>query len=237
MQARELVPPEWISKSSGVYTDSGKGAVKVIDFCYLNTSSNFRGGGHPDTYMMVLDEFQPEDLRYPPHPLQSLMSLTQTILSGKPSMCFCLSNFVSLANPYFVGMEIYPRRQDVTVFEEKGVAIERCRGYRVAIEEDNPWKRIYAAASYQSYASENEDGLLELVAPAAKGAKAADNIYYCIHGRYYRHLVDGRMNYYIRTQPPKGNALVMSPYPEDISGNIRQIRVTGYKDMMDRMLQ
>lgn len=45
------------------------------------------------------------------------------------------------------------------------------------------------------------------------------------------------MNYYIRTQPPKGNALVLSPYPEDISGNIRQIRVTGYKDMMDRMLQ
>lgn len=88
MRARDLIPPEWIVKPGGVYTDSMKGAPKVIDFVYLNTASNMRGGGHPDTHLMIFDEFQPEDLRYPPHPLQSFMSLTQTILSGKSSMCF-----------------------------------------------------------------------------------------------------------------------------------------------------
>ena len=233
MRARELVPPDWIVKSSGVYTDSGKSAIKVIDFVYLNTASNMRGGGHPDTHMMILDEFQPEDLRYPPHPLQSLMSLTQTIISGKPGMCFMLSNFVSLANPYFVGLEIYPRRQDVTLFPDKGIAVERCRGYRRAIEEDNPWTRIYKTAGYQAYASETEDGLLELVCPAAKGATARDSLVYCIHGRYYRALSDGRMTYWIKIKTPNpSNCLIMSPYQEDITTTIRQARPAAYKDMM-----
>jgi len=233
MKARELIPPEWIVKPSGVYTDTGKAAIKVIDFVYLNTASNMRGGGHPDTYMMIFDEFQPEDLRYPPHPLTSLMSLTQTILSGKSSMCFMLSNFVSLANPYFVGMEIYPRRQDITLFEEKGIAVERCRGYNRAIEDGNPWTRVYKAASYQSYASEAEDGLLELVCPPAKGARARDSLIYSMHGRCYRALSDGRMVYWIRIREPNpSNVMIMTPYQDEVTTIIHPMRLAGYKDMM-----
>lgn len=237
MKSRNLIPQDWIVRPSGVYTDSGKAAIKIIDFVYLNTASNMRGGGHPDTYMMIMDEFQPEDLRYPPHPLTALMSLTQTIISGKSSLCFCLSNFVSMANPYFVGMEIYPSRQDVSIFPDKGVLIERCRGYRRAIVKDSPWQRVYTSAGYQSYASETEDGLLDLVCPAPRGAAAADQLIFCIHGRYYRRLTNGKISYWIKIQPPKSsNVMIMTPYPEDVTTAIHPCRLAAYRDMLQQSL-
>src|SRR5690606_3009910 len=102
-----------------------------------------------------------------------LMSLTKTVLSGKrDAKCYCLSNFISAANPYWVGFQIYPDpKKDVTNFPDKGIAIEVCRGYRCAIEEDNPWNRVYRAGGYQDYASETEDSLWQLIAKVPKGGE------------------------------------------------------------------
>lgn len=219
-------------KTSGVYTGSERSAEKIISFIGLNTASNLRGGGHPQTYMMVLDEFQPEDKRYPPHVLQSLMSLTQSILSGKEgSICFCLSNIISLANPYFVGLDIYPTRDQYTVFEDKGIVIERCRNYRCAIEKSNPWAKVYSAGRYKSYGSENEDGLLDLVGKVPKAAHPTDRIIWVLGGKMYRTLQteDHKELWFIRVRNLQGkNWTFITPYSEEITKNIQLIPIRKY---------
>lgn len=167
---------EYIVRPDGVYeaTEDGKPAPdkRAIVFQSISTFSNRRGGAHPDVVMMVFDEFMPEDRKYPAQCAKGLMSLTKTVFSGRTdARVFCLSNFVSAANPYFVAFGIYPEPgQDVTVYEDKGMLIEKCRGYHRAIAEDNPWTSIYRAGRYGDYADETEDTLLQLVRKMPKGA-------------------------------------------------------------------
>lgn len=163
---------EFITAPDGVYTDRSK-EEQVIHFQSISTASNRRGNATPNIKTMVFDEFMPEDRRYLKHAHKMLMSLTKTVLSGRTdARCYCLSNYISSANPYFVGFRIYPeRKKDVTYFEDKGIAIEICRGYRTAIEPDNPWNKVYAAGGYQDYATAEEDSLFMLITRVPRGAE------------------------------------------------------------------
>ena len=92
----------------GVYTDKDK-TEQIIKFQSISTFSNRRGNMTDNVGMIVFDEFMPEDRRYPKRAHIGLMSLTKTVLSGrKDAKCYCLSNFISAANPYWVGFQIYP---------------------------------------------------------------------------------------------------------------------------------
>ena len=88
-------PSEWMAFPDGVYSsDDKKQADKIIDFQAISTFGNRRGGAHPRTILMVLDEFMPEDRRYPPMPAIGLMSLSKTVLAGNPNArIICSSNF------------------------------------------------------------------------------------------------------------------------------------------------
>lgn len=170
-------PEEWIVDKEGVKTSDDKTTAELVCiFEGVSTFSNRRGNESHGVYMIVLDEMMPEDRRYPPRAHTGLMSLTKTVLSGKlGSMCFCLSNFVASGNPYFSGYRIYPdRKKDITVFPEKAIAIEVCRGYRCAIDEDSPWTRVYSAGGYSDYSDADEDKLFELIKRTPKGATMSD---------------------------------------------------------------
>ena len=164
----------WSVKDDGVH-EPETGEV-VIKFQSLSTYSSRRGPGHPDVDLILFDEFIPEDRRYQKGALKGLMSLTKTVFSGRQGCrCICTSNYVSLSNPYFAGLEIYPDpEKDVTVWPEKMVAVERCRGYRCAIADDSGWNRLYKAAGYGDYADEDEDMMHKLIRKMPKGAKGDD---------------------------------------------------------------
>ena len=161
---------KWTVKADGVHDPSGE---LVIKFQSLSTYSSRRGPAHPDVDLMLFDEFIPEDRRYMRGALKGLMSLTKTVFSGREGCrCICTSNFVALSNPYFAGFEIYPDpKKDVTAWPDKGVAVERCRGYRCAISADSAWNKAYAAAHYGDYADEDEDQMHKLIRRMPKGAK------------------------------------------------------------------
>lgn len=161
----------WSVKMDGVHEPVNN--ELVVKFQSLSTYSSRRGPAHPDVDLMLFDEFIPEDRRYQKGALRGLMSLTKTVFSGREGCrCICTSNFVALSNPYFAGFEIYPDpAKDVTAWPEKGVAIERCRGYRCAIAEDSAWNRAYRAAHYGDYADEDEDVMHQLIRKVPKGAK------------------------------------------------------------------
>ena len=176
---------EWIVKEDGVHEP--KNGEIVIKFQSLSTYSSRRGPAHPDVDLMVYDEFIPEDRRFQKGCLKGLMSLTKTVFSGRDGCrCICTSNYVSISNPYFAGLEIYPDpKKDVTVWSDKGVAVERCRGYRCAITKESPWNKVYSAAHYGDYADEEEDVMHKLVKKVPKGAKP-DDWTLQIYGKWYR---------------------------------------------------
>lgn len=196
-------PEEWICDREGVKTAAKEGSVVCL-FEGVSTFSNRRGNEHAGTVMIVLDEMMPEDRRYPSRAHTGLMSLTKTVLSGKEgSRCFCLSNFVASGNPYFSGFRVFPdRKKDVTVFPEKGLAIEVCRGYRCAIDEASPWNRVYSAGGYSDYSDADEDLLFQLIERTPKGSKPVD-IIIRVGQSHYRAYTKKGLYYWERSAIPK----------------------------------
>lgn len=182
---RGWCPDEWETRADGVYNSEGKDADQIILFQSISTFSNRRGGANPRVLMMVFDEFMPEDRKYPKHASKGLMSLTKTVFSGNTECrLFCLSNIVSAVNPYFASFRIYPS-SIITSYPEKAIVIEKCRGYKKAIEQGNPWNKVYKAGNYGDYADESEDKILSLVVQSVpKGAKRSDFMFVTANGTY-----------------------------------------------------
>ena len=194
--------PGYIAKPTGLYLN-GDLAIK---FQSLSTFSNIRGNAYPNINMIVFDEFCPEDRRYTKNCHTGLMSITKTILSGKQdAKVYCLSNYISVANPYFVGFNIYPHEKfDVTNFKDKNVAIEVCRGYKCAIESDNPWNKVYSAGGYQAYGEANEDELWTLISKAPQSGYRF-NYYVRCDGETYGFEVSNEMIWVHKCAPDKNN--------------------------------
>ena len=212
-------PEGWVTKADGVH-DPGD-PEPVILFQSISVFSNRRGGAHPEVIMMVLDEFMPEDRKYPHMCATGLLSLTKTVFSGnEEARCFCLSNFVSAANPYFVKFRIYPRKdQDITVFPDKSILIERCRDYRCAILEDNKWNRAYKAAGVGNYASEEEDRLIELIRPVPKGATPAAWLVLS-DGVLYRRWQKNGMSYWNEYKGSIKDTVIYTPNLKECSDSV-----------------
>lgn len=209
-------PEDWYTDSSGVWTDDKE---QVIKFQSLSTFGNRRGAAHPDVYMMVYDEFIPEDRKYPPHVLTGLMSLTKTVFAGKrEARLFCLSNFVSLANPFFAGLRIYPEGE-ITHYPEKRMLIERCTGYRCSIEKDNPWQYVYKAAKYGDYESETEDKLIQLV---KKLPKKRDGIGYALRigDEYYQPFDTGKYIHWAHVDNVPYGLQIFAAYVTEVSDKV-----------------
>ena len=212
-------PEGWVTKADGVH-DPGD-PEPIILFQSISVFSNRRGGAHPEVIMMVLDEFMPEDRKYPHMCATGLLSLTKTVFSGnEEARCFCLSNFVSAANPYFVKFRIYPRKdQDITVFPDKSILIERCRDYRCAILEDNKWNRAYKAAGVGNYASEEEDRLIELIRPVPKGATPAPWLVLS-DGVLYRRWQKNGMSYWNEYKGSVKDTVIYTPNLKECSDSV-----------------
>ena len=205
-------PPDWETRPDGVHTGPDKDSELICSFQSISTFSNRRGGAHPDTFMMIFDEFCPEDRKYPPMCATGLMSLTKTVFSGnEDARCFCLSNFVSAANPYFVKCRIYPRTdRPITAYPDKSMLIERCTGYRCGILEDNMWNKAYKAAQIGNYASESEDRLIELVKRMPKGSVPQPYIFK-IDDLLYRGYTKNGITYYSEYHGKVNDIVIWTP--------------------------
>ena len=225
---------EWVSNPDGVYLSDDREAERIIDFQSISTFSNKRGGAHPDTLLMVLDEMIPEDRRYPKMCAQGLLSLANTVLRGREGCrIIALSNFVSAANPYFARFEVYPSRDyDVTVYEDKSILIEKCRGYRKAVKEDSPFTKLMKAGKMSMYESEEEDPLLGLIEKVPKGATPL-GFFFLIDGKYYREWDKDGVRYFDQWNGEvKETNLIYTPNVEECDRGVQLI-----PSWMDRHLR
>lgn len=209
---------DWITDATGVWD----GKTQIIKFQSLSTFSNRRGAAHPDTDLIIIDEFCPEDRKYPKNAVMGLMSLTKTVFAGREhARVFAFSNIVSAANPYFAKLHIYPSKNDITLFPDKLMLIERCKGYKCAISEANPWNEVYKAAKYDDYADESEDALIDLVCSMPKHAKPD---YYAVmrDGMFYRPYLKGDLTFwrYEGNHPPAGKTVIYAVDITDVNDRI-----------------
>ena len=227
-------PEDWYVKSDGVHTPDDEDPI--IKFQSISVFSNRRGGAHPDVIMMVFDEFMPEDRKYPHMCAEGLLSLTKTVFSGNTdARCFCLSNFVSAANPYFVKLRIYPGKdKDITFFKDKAVLIERCRGYNCAILDDNPWNRVYKAAGVGNYASEEEDELIKLIKAPPKGAKPQPYLIMS-DNQLYRGWIKNDLTYYAEYNGDTKDTHIWTPNLKECSDKVKLIIPWMKKDIEQNM--
>ena len=209
-------PEEWEPRPDGIYESSDGEARQIIRFASISTFSNMRGGsygGESAVMLIVLDEMIPEDRRYPRMCAKGLLSIANTVTRGREgSRIVALSNYVSAGNPYFALFEVYPNKKyDVTVYKDKAIAIEVCRGYRRAIKEDSAFARLMKAGRMPQYEDERSDPLIGLVAKVPNGAQPAPWLY-LIDGRFYREWVHDDIRYYDewRAKVPE-NIMIYTP--------------------------
>lgn len=190
-------PDEWIADVSGVFTNESKDE-QVIYFQSISTFSNRRGSGNPSK-MFVFDEFMPEDRRYPKHCATGLLSLTKTVFSNDPECrVFCLSNSISAINPYYAKYRIYPSQPEITLYPDRSMLIEKCKGYKMAnMRKGNPWISLYEKSGYQEYADESEDPRIGLVVKRVpKGFQPMRSIILA-NGTNYKVFTDGSLVYFV----------------------------------------
>ena len=228
-------PDTWFVKADGVHDPDDD--EPVIKFQSISVFSNRRGGSHPDVIMMVLDEFMPEDRKYPHMCASGLLSLTKTVFSGNvDARCFCLSNFVSAANPYFVKFRIYPQKgKDITFFPDKSILIERCSGYRCSILEDNPWNNVYKSAGVGNYASEDEDRLMDLIKSVPKGARP-DTYLIKIDGIIYRAWMKNGLIYWNEYKGDTKDITIYTPNVKECSDTVHMLHPFFRKDIEQNMI-
>ena len=218
-------PDEWIVKPDGVYESDDSEARRLIDFQSISTFSNKRGGAHPDTLLMILDEMMPEDRRYPKMAAQGLLSLANTVLRGREGCkIIALSNIVSAANPYFARFEVYPSREyDVTVYEDKAILIEKCRGYRKKISDDSQFSKLLKAGKMKTYEDDDEDPLLGLIEKVPKGATPL-GFFFLIEGKYYREWDKDGLRYFdLWNGEVKDSNLIYTPNVEECDKGVQLV--------------
>lgn len=227
-------PDSWNPRDDGIYESKDKDAERLIEFQSISTFSNARGGSHPDTVMMLLDEFCPEDRKYPKMAAEGLMSLTKTVFSGRTdARLFCLSNFTEATNPYFVRFRIFPAKgRDITVFPDKRMLIERCSGYRKGIEQGNPWNDVYKGAGVLNYASEDEDAMMRMICRMPKGLKPAPYLV-LIDGIYYRRWTSPKGVWWSEYNGNINGIVVYSPNLQECSDTVHMISRYLVKDIND----
>ena len=167
-------PYEEEDEDGNIRTKTPKKGPIVIKFFSLSTASNTRGGSHLDTHFLFMDEIEREDGKIVKNAKTALLSLSKTVLSGKPDTMVCLaSNAIHLTNPMYMGFKIFPGKMDVTPFLDKGIAIEAVRKgkYHTASGEDDPLYKVYKAGKYGDYAYTDEADIATLIKKVPKGAK------------------------------------------------------------------
>ena len=232
-------PDQWTALESGVYT-APKDGEQVIIFKAINTFSGSRGSGHPRVLFCVFDEMIPEDGRYYPSPrmcVKGLMSLMETFTRGRDgAFLLVCSNYVTARNPYWVKLRIYNNpRYDVTVFRDKCVAIEVCRGYKRANRKDSKLNRLKKAAGMMDYDDESSDPLIGLVDPVPKGAKSTGYVLVS-NGIAYREKVRSGISYWeeLNGDIPNGN-IVYSPNIAECTVGVQMLPKWLLRSMSEQM--
>lgn len=157
---RGWCPDSWVSRPDGVYESEDKESNQIIKFAAINTFSEMRGNEHHEK-LIIQDEFMDEQRKYPKECATGIMSITQSVFAGDPdARLIMMSNFISCANPYFVRFQLYPNKKyDVTVFNDRSIAVEVCRDYRQSPIKEGEWGKFYSFAKYADYAEDSEDTL------------------------------------------------------------------------------
>lgn len=130
--------------------------VQRIYFRSLNVFGKARGNGSTtgQTTLVILDEFIPEDGRVPRKGIYlPLMALIRTFTNYSPlTKCYCLANCITPFSDLFCSLRVFPSpEKDITIYEDKGVAIEVCRGYQGVVEKDSPWIKVAVAGKMPAY--------------------------------------------------------------------------------------
>lgn len=199
-------PDRYDCRKDGIYDSADRDADRLILFASVSTFSNKRGTGHPRLLLAIFDEMIPEDGKYKPNAalcVRGLLSLMESMTRGRDgSYLIVFSNYVSAGNPYWAKFEIYNNpKYDVTVFRDKAILIEVCRGYRRARKEDSKLTRLMKAGKMPLYEDERADPLIGLVEKMPNGAKPMPYIL-LTDGQYYREFTHKGLSYWVQH---KGN--------------------------------
>lgn len=233
-------PDEWDARKDGVYESTDRTADKIILFASISTFSNKRGSGHPRILLAVFDEMIPEDGKYKPNAAmctKGLMSLMESMTRGRDgSVLFVGGNYVNAGNPFWAKLEVYNNpKYDVTVYRDKAVAIELCRGYKRARKEDSKLSKLMKAAKMPSYEDERTDPLIGLIADVPKGAKPMPYIV-LTNGQYYREFHHKGVSYWTqhKGEVPNG-VLILTDHVAECGAGVEMLPNVFYRRIQGDM--
>ena len=193
-----IIPDAWITTKDGVFTDENKREQPVL-FMDMNGAYSHQGNEYNDVMRLISDEYTVRAGEQYPHSYAGKVhSLLGTLGRGKEDFrAILFSNWTSVSNPIWGVAGIYPGKKDVSVFRDKGMAIEICRNhyYNQDMPEDNsPMGRVLTNLGGIVMEDASEDASYTLVDPIRPAVRPS-NMVLATAGGLYRQWV-GATNYY-----------------------------------------
>jgi len=129
----------------------------------LNDADKIKKYSHlfTDAKRILFDEFQPESNVYIADELQKFQSIHMSIARGQGALVryvpvIMISNFVTLLNPYYIGMGISERlRSETKILRGDGFVLEQTLNMNAAkAQKESAFNRAFKDSQYLKYASE-----------------------------------------------------------------------------------
>ncbi|AZU99791.1 terminase [Bacillus phage DK3] len=100
----------------------------------ISAWQSFKGGSYPNVETVVFDEFirEKDTVGYPPNVVESLLNICDTVIRNRDNFrCVCLSNSVSVVNPYFLYYNILPdTNRHINKYRHCVVEIPKSPGFK-----------------------------------------------------------------------------------------------------------
>lgn len=127
-------------------------------FMALSRQSHYKSIPFPDVDFIIYDEVFIQNNKYLKNEVTQFLELVETVGRLRNIKVFLLSNFISVANPYFLAFDLsLPYGKDVKLFKEGTIAVcyIKNEAYREAKRETD-FGKLIKGTSYERYAIDNE---------------------------------------------------------------------------------
>lgn len=127
-------------------------------FVALSRQAHYKSIPYNDVDYIIFDEVFIESNRYLRNEVTQFLEFIETVGRLRDIKVFMLSNFISIANPYFMSFGLsLPYGKDVKLFKDGTIAVCYIKNekYR-AVKRETKFGKLVSGTSYERYAIDNE---------------------------------------------------------------------------------
>lgn len=156
-------------------------------FMALSRQAHYKSIPYPDVDFIIFDEVFIQSNRYLKNEITQFLEFLETVGRLRDIKVFMLSNFISIANPYFMAFDLsLPYGKDIKLFKDGTIAVCYIKNEKYReVKRETKFGKLISGTSYERYAIDNEalNDTNSFIRKKSRGSYHLFNI--VINGNFY----------------------------------------------------